>query len=85
MKQKLSIAVWDPCFFKDDDGKVYLYWGISNFMPIYGVQLNANLQPMTDRVALIEHNTPEHGWEGFGEVAKREKNGFNEGAWMTNL
>jgi len=82
MKQKLSIAVWDPCFFKDDDGKVYLYWGISNFMPMYGVQLDANLQPMTDRVALFDPNMQEHGWEIWID-GNKERKGFCEGAWMT--
>jgi len=34
MEKALPFPVWDPHFFKDDDGKVYLYWGCSDRDPI---------------------------------------------------
>lgn len=35
---KFTIGMTDPAFFKDDTGKVYLYWGCSNVDPIMGVE-----------------------------------------------
>lgn len=34
MEKALPIPVWDLHFFRDDDGKVYLYWGCSDRDPI---------------------------------------------------
>ena len=34
------LPAWDPALFKDDDGKLYLYYGSSDKFPIKGVQLN---------------------------------------------
>ncbi|RDJ94087.1 hypothetical protein B4Q13_17265, partial [Lacticaseibacillus rhamnosus] len=31
-----SVGAWDPAFFLDDDGRLYLYYGSSNDKPIYG-------------------------------------------------
>ncbi|HEX8016208.1 MAG TPA: family 43 glycosylhydrolase [Flavobacterium sp.] len=81
--QMFPISIWDPHFFRDDDNKLYLYWGCSNFTPIKVVQLNENMQPITEPIAVIEHNIEEHGWEVFPSTGKKEKKGFNEGAWMT--
>lgn len=83
MKKKLPMSVWDPCFFQDDNKDVFLYWGCSDKEPIKVVQLNAEMQPMSDPKVMIEHNPNEHGWEVFGESNETGKNGFNEGAWMT--
>jgi hypothetical protein len=83
MEKKLPFAVWDPNFFRDDDGKVYLYWGCSNQQPIYGVRLNSKMQPETAPAVFIEHNTDRYGWEIPGEQNETGRNGYNEGAWMT--
>lgn len=76
-------AVWDPHFFRDDDNKLYLFWGCSNFVPIKMVQLNESMKPITEPIAVINHNMQEHGFETWIEEGKRDKKGFNEGAWMT--
>jgi hypothetical protein len=39
MKKTLPFTVWDPHFFRDDDGKVFLYRGSSDRVPIKVVQL----------------------------------------------
>lgn len=83
MPETLPFAVWDPNFFLDDDGKVYLYWGCSNTMPIYGVRLGSKIQPVTEPVVLIKHNQNIYGWEIPGESNELNRNGYNEGAWMT--
>ena len=83
MRDTLPFAVWDPHFFLDDDGQRYLYWGCSNFLPIYGVRLNSKMQPVTEPEILIEHNPDKYGWEVPGEQNELKRNGWNEGAWMT--
>jgi xylan 1,4-beta-xylosidase len=83
MIDTLPFAVWDPNFFRDDDGKIYLYWGCSNFEPIYGVRLNAKMQATTEPEIFIKHNQDKYGWEVPGELNELNRNGWNEGAWMT--
>ncbi|NMC40069.1 MAG: family 43 glycosylhydrolase [Bacteroidales bacterium] len=79
----LPFAVWDPHFFRDDDGQNYLYWGCSNVQPIYGVKLDSKLRAVTDPEVLIRHNPDKYGWEVPGEQHELERPGWNEGAWMT--
>jgi len=83
MRDTLPFAVWDPHFFLDDDGQRYLYWGCSDFLPIYGVRLNSKMQAVTEPEILIEHNPDKYGWEVPGEQNELTGNGWNEGAWMT--
>src|ERR671912_2222259 len=33
-------AAWDPAFFPDDDGKLYVYFGSSNTYPLYGREVD---------------------------------------------
>jgi len=82
-RDSLPFAIWDPNFFRDDDGKVYLYWGCSNVLPIYGVRLNSKMQPATEPAIFINHNQSNNGWEAPGELNELTRNGYNEGAWMT--
>jgi xylan 1,4-beta-xylosidase len=84
MEKTLPFAVWDPHFFRDDDGKVYLYWGCSDqeSQPIRVVQLDSGMQPVTEPKTLITHNPKLYGWENPGELNEKEKNGYNEGSWM---
>lgn len=83
LSDTLPFAVWDPNFFRDDDGKIYLYWGCSNYEPIYGVRLNSKMQAVTEPKVLIEHNPDKYGWEVPGDFNELTRNGWNEGAWMT--
>jgi xylan 1,4-beta-xylosidase len=83
MEKTLPYPVWDPNFFRDNDGKVYLYWGCSNSQPIIGARLDSKMQPITVPDTLIRHNAARYGWENPGEANEGGKNGWNEGAWMT--
>ncbi len=78
-------AAWDPDYFLDDDGKLYLYNGSSNLYPIYGREINrTTLQPMTQPEPMIRLDYQDHGWERFGEYNDNDfLNPFIEGAWMT--
>lgn len=49
-----SFRFWDPDLFRDDDGKLYLYWGSSNHEPIYGVELDPDtMQLVSEKQGLI--------------------------------
>ena len=54
-----DIGGWDPAFFTDDDGRLYMYNGSSNTYPTYGVELNRKtFQPLGTRmphITLIRH------------------------------
>jgi hypothetical protein len=86
---EIPIDQWDPMIFRDDDGRIYYYWGCSPDNPIMGVELDRNtFQPIGAPVECIGHRTAEYGWERTGDYnegsirAQGEKKAFNEGAWM---
>lgn len=77
---------WDPSFFKDDDGRAYLYWGSSNTLPLYGEELDParRYAPKGPAVGLVRMNPEEHGWERFGENHNDTTiAAYSEGLWMT--
>ena len=62
-----SFPYWDPNLFRDDDGRIYFYWGCSNVTPIYGVELDPEtMEPRTEPIALVEGHPHEIGYERFG-------------------
>lgn len=77
-------GAWDPAFFADDDGKLYLYHGSSNTYPIYGREVDRKtLQPIGERKELIRLHDDIHGWERFGEHNDNTfLKPFMEGAWV---
>jgi len=85
MENTLPFPVWDPNFFRDDNGRIYLYWGCSDAVPIKVVELSRKMQPITEPKVVITHNPAEHGWENPGELNEIVKNGYNEGSWMTKF
>ncbi len=80
-----KVGAWDPSFFLDDDGRLYLYFGSSNLYPIYGQEIDRKtFQPIGERVPLIHLNDSIHGWERFGEYNDNTFLApFIEGSWMT--
>ena len=77
-------GAWDPAFFADDDGRVYIYFGSSNVYPIYGQEVDRKtLQPVGERRELIRLHDEQHGWERFGEYNDNTfLDPFIEGAWV---
>jgi hypothetical protein len=85
---------WDPGLFRDDDGKVYLYWDSSNVFPIYGSQIDLKLGDEAEgegkRLAFVGKPVPllrlhpdVHGWERFGrDHTDTSIDPYVEGAWM---
>lgn len=75
---------WDPSYFLDDDGRLYLYHGSSNSFPLYGREMDRKtLQPKGERIDLIKLHDDQHGWERFGEYNDNNfLQPFIEGAWV---
>ncbi|QOR76641.1 MAG: family 43 glycosylhydrolase [Thermoflavifilum sp.] len=80
-----KIGGWDPDFFLDDDGRLYMYNGSSNAYPIYGVEINRHrFEPETARKELLLLQPWRYGWQRFGEYNDNIfLDPFIEGAWMT--
>jgi xylan 1,4-beta-xylosidase len=81
----LDIGGWDPAFFLDDDGRLYMYNGSSNRYPLYGVEMNRRtLQPIGTRREMYLLEPERYGWQRFGEYMDNTfLDPFIEGAWMT--
>lgn len=90
---KIPPGPWDPAFFRDDDGKWYLYWNSSNEYPLYGLQLDPakRLAYVGKPVEMLKLHPEVHGWERFGQDHSgglpngTPINPFVEGAWMTKV
>ena len=80
-----EIGGWDPSFFTDDDGKLYMYNGSSNKFPMYGIELNRKtLQPIGTRKEMYLLEPWRYGWQRFGEhMDNTFLDPFIEGSHMT--
>ncbi|ODT92320.1 MAG: xylosidase [Sphingobacteriales bacterium SCN 48-20] len=80
-----EIGGWDPDFFTDDDGRLYMYNGSSNRYPLYGIELNRKtLQPIGTRKEMYFLEQWRYGWQRFGEYLDNTfLDPFLEGAHMT--
>ncbi len=78
-------GAWDPAFFVDDDKRIYLYWGSSNFYPMYVQEIDRKtLQPIGEIKETLRLHDEIHGWERFGEYHDNTfLKPFMEGSWMT--
>ncbi|RPE08756.1 xylosidase [Chitinophaga lutea] len=80
-----EIGGWDPDFFADDDGRLYMYNGSSNRYPVYGVELDRKtFRPLGTRKELYLLEDWRYGWQRFGEYNDNTfLDPFIEGATMT--
>jgi xylan 1,4-beta-xylosidase len=80
-----DIGGWDPSFFTDDDGRLYMYNGSSNKFPMYGVELNRKtMQPLGTRKEMYVLEHWRYGWQRFGEhMDNTFLDPFIEGSHMT--
>jgi len=80
-----DIGGWDPSFFTDDDGRLYMYNGSSNKFPMYGVELDRkNFQPKGTRKEMYLLESWRYGWQRFGEYMDDTfLDAFIEGSHMT--
>jgi len=80
-----EIGGWDPAFFTDDDGKLYMYNGSSNTYPLYGIELDRKtFHPIGTRKETYKLEDWRYGWQRFGEHSDNTfLDPFIEGSWMT--
>jgi len=80
-----AIGGWDPAFFTNDDGKLYMYNGSSNRYPLYGIELSRKtFQPVGTRKEMYLLEDWRYGWQRFGEhMDNTFLDPFIEGSWMT--
>ncbi|MBO9199516.1 MULTISPECIES: family 43 glycosylhydrolase [Niastella] len=80
-----EIGGWDPDFFLDDDGKLYMYNGSSNRYPLYGIEIDRKtFAPQGTRKEMYLLEPWRYGWQRFGEYLDNTfLDPFIEGAWMT--
>jgi hypothetical protein len=83
--EAFDMGGWDPAFFTDEDGKLYLYNGSSNRYPLYGIELDrSTFQPQGARKELYLLEPDRYGWQRFGEhMDNTFLDPFMEGAWMS--
>ena len=83
--EHFPVPAWDPAFFLDDDGRLFLYHGSSNTFPTYGQEIDPKtFQPIGPKVELLTLHDDQHGWERFGEYHDNTfLRPFIEGSWMT--
>ncbi len=80
-----QIGGWDPDFFTDDDGRLYMYNGSSNRYPLYGIEINRRtFEPIGTRKEMYLLEDWRYGWQRFGEYMDNTfLDPFIEGAHMT--
>jgi xylan 1,4-beta-xylosidase len=80
-----SLGGWDPSFFTDTDGKLYMYNGSSNRFPMYGIELErSTFAPMGTRKEMYLLEPWRYGWQRFGEhMDNTFLDPFLEGSHMT--
>jgi xylan 1,4-beta-xylosidase len=80
-----EIGGWDPAFFTDDDGKLYMYNGSSNRFPTQGIELDRKtFKPIGTRTPMYLLEDWRYGWQRFGEhMDNTFLDPFIEGSWMT--
>ena len=84
VKDSFDMYAGDPCLFLDDDGRLYLYHGVTNSKPIRGIELDKlSFNPIGEEKNLIIGNPKIYGWERTGNYNTETKKPFLEGAWMT--
>ena len=83
-KKDFPVNAGDPDLFLDDDGRLYLYFGLSNTKPISGVELDRRtLNPIGQPTELFNTNSNDFGWERPGDYNTLKRRPFLEGSWMT--
>jgi len=80
-----EIGGWDPGFYTDDDGRLFMYNGSSNRYPLYGIELDRKtFKPIGTRKEMYLLEDWRYGWQRFGEYMDNTfLDPFIEGGHMT--
>lgn len=79
------LSIGDPDLFQDTDGKVYLYFGVTNNGYLYAIELNANkkLDTIGNPVKVLRGDPATRGWERPGDYNTSTDRPWTEAPWMT--
>ncbi|MFD2146549.1 family 43 glycosylhydrolase [Mucilaginibacter antarcticus] len=79
------LAIGDPDFFQDTDGKVYMYYGCTNNDYLYAIQLDPGnqLKPIGQPVKVLRGDPATRGWERPGDFNTSTERPWTEAPWMT--
>ena len=73
----------DPALFLDDDGRLYMSFGVSNTTPISIVELDPiTFKEKGSKVDVILAQASIHGWERRGDDNLLDEQPWIEGSWM---
>ena len=78
-------AYGDPDLFLDDDGRLYMYDGLSGVDVLRVAELDTKTFQPIQKAAIPQSRSKEtRGWEVVGDHNEKEKNpSYVEGSWMT--
>lgn len=83
-KDNFPFFAGDPDLFLDDDGRLYLYYGVSPATPIMGLELNPKtFDIIGEQVKCFYTNINDFGWERPGDYNTEKGKSYLEGPWMT--
>jgi xylan 1,4-beta-xylosidase len=79
----------DPDLFLDDDGRLFMYFGLTNTTSDANIRM-VELDPMTFQemgspVDLVSSNAKTYGWERRGDDNLLDEQPWIEGSWMTKI
>jgi xylan 1,4-beta-xylosidase len=73
----------DPALFLDDDGRLYMSFGVSNIVPISVVELDpVTFKEKGSKVDVVIAQASIHGWERRGDDNLLDEQPWIEGSWM---
>jgi len=73
----------DPAFFLDDDGRLYMSFGVSNVNPISIVELDPiTFKEKGTKVDVVYPLASIHGWERRGDDNLLDEQPWIEGSWL---
>lgn len=77
----------DPCLFLDEDGRLYLYSGLSARLPTYGVEVDTNTWELKgEQVECILSDKEKYGWERpKDDNSDKKHRPWVEGSWMNKI
>ncbi len=79
------LSIGDPDLFQDTDGKVYLYFGVTNNGYLQAIELDANdkFKSIGKPVNVLRGDPATRGWERPGDYNTLTDRPWTEAPWMT--